>query len=83
MSVEEQNGHLMGTGQTANGVCGQKAQNVGRTEMKKSVGLLSGTALIVGTMIGMFLFIKTHYSLTNSFCLICKFSSNFFKILSD
>jgi hypothetical protein len=52
MALKEKNGHANGVMIVKSNSQGQLNLTDGKTEMKKSVGLFSGTALIVGTMIG-------------------------------
>ncbi|XP_060593089.1 b(0,+)-type amino acid transporter 1-like [Ruditapes philippinarum] len=58
MSQKEKNGHANGVMVVKSNSNGQLNLTDGKTEMKKSVGLFSGTALIVGTMIGSGIFIS-------------------------
>lgn len=58
MPAKEANGHVIGKTTVVDGSCGQLDKVTGGTEMEKSVGLFSGTTLIVGTMIGSGIFIS-------------------------
>ncbi|XP_045193258.2 b(0,+)-type amino acid transporter 1-like isoform X2 [Mercenaria mercenaria] len=58
MSSLEKNGNVNGEAKGLYSSNGQLDSTDGKAEMKKSVGLFSGTALIVGTMIGSGIFIS-------------------------